>query len=186
MTGTVLLTGLLVFLARVLDVSLGTIRTISIIQGRTVLAFFLGFIEVSIWLGVISAVIGQVQANPVMAVFYALGFATGNVIGIMIERRLAMGSMVIKIMARDSAHRLATRIREMGFGVTEFQGTGMTGTVTELYIVCARKEFKGIMQEVRTIDPDIFYVTEPVGTLGSGKIPSTIESARWKGIFKKK
>ncbi|MBN2585900.1 MAG: hypothetical protein JXR55_01280, partial [Candidatus Fermentibacteraceae bacterium] len=112
MTGTVLLTGLLVFLARVLDVSLGTIRTISIIQGRTVLAFFLGFIEVSIWLGVISAVIGQVQANPVMAVFYALGFATGNVIGIMIERRLAMGSMVIKIMARDSAHRLATRIRE--------------------------------------------------------------------------
>lgn len=186
MTGTVLLTGTLVFLARVLDVTLGTIRTISIIQGRTMLAFLLGFIEVSVWLGVISAVIGQVQANPVLAVFYALGFATGNVVGITIERRLAMGNIVIKIMARESASELANKIRSMGFGVTEFQGSGMTGTVTELYIVCARRDFGGIMQEVRNIDPDVFFVTEPVGTLGSGKIPSTIEQMRWKNIFKKK
>ncbi|OPL19148.1 MAG: hypothetical protein AVO35_12385 [Candidatus Aegiribacteria sp. MLS_C] len=186
MTWMILLTGSLVFLARVLDVTLGTIRTISIVQGRTLLAFMLGFVEVSVWLGVISAVIGQVQANPVLAVFYSLGFATGNVVGITIERRLAMGSIVIKIMARGSASELANRIRSMGFGVTEFQGSGMTGSVTELYIVCARRDFKDIMQEVRGIDPDIFFVTEPVGTLGSGKIPSTIESARWRHIFKKK
>lgn len=186
MDTAVLLTGLLVFLARVLDVSLGTIRTISIIQGRTVLAFFLGFIEISVWIGVISAVIGKVQANPVLGVFYALGFATGNVVGITIERRLAMGSIVIKIMARESAGELASTIRKMGFGVTEFQGTGMTGTVTELYIVCARKQFSGIMKEVRKIDPDAFFVTEAVGTLGSGKIPYALEPTGWRGIFKKK
>ena len=186
MTWTVLLTGTLVFLARVLDVSLGTIRTISIIQGRTLLAFFLGFVEISIWLGVISAVITQVKENPVFAVFYALGFATGNVVGITIERRIAMGSIVIKIMARESASELANMIRALGYGVTEFQGTGMTGIVTELYIVCARRDFRGIMQEVRRIDPDVFFVTEPVGTLGSGKIHSTIEPTRWKNIFKKK
>lgn len=186
MPSDVIITGLLVFAARVADVSLGTIRTISIIQGRTLLAFFLGFIEISIWLGVISAVISRVQENPVFAVFYALGFATGNVVGITIERRLAMGSIVIKIMARESASELANRIRSLGFGVTEFQGTGMTGTVTELYIVCARKEFRGIMREVGLIDPDVFFVTEPVGTLGSGRIPSTMAPSRWKGIFKKK
>lgn len=186
MTAALIFTGFLVFLARVLDVSLGTIRTISIIQGRTVLAFFLGFIEISIWIGVISAVIGQVQENPILGIFYALGFASGNVVGIMIERRLAMGSIVIKIMARDSAQKLANRIRKMGFGVTEFQGSGMKGTVTELYIVCARREFRKIMQEVERIDPDIFFVTEPVGTLGHGSIPSIMGSSRWKGILKKK
>ncbi len=182
----VLLTGLLVFAARVLDVSLGTIRTISIIQGRTVLAFLLGFIEISVWIGVISAVIGQVQASPALGVFYALGFATGNVVGITIERRLAMGSIVIKIMAREKAPVLAEAIRKMGFGVTEFQGRGMQGTVTELYIVCARKQFSGIMKEVRKIDPDVYFVTEAVGTLGSGKIPYALEPTGWRGIFKKK
>jgi uncharacterized protein YebE (UPF0316 family) len=182
----VIITGSLVFIARVLDVALGTMRTISIIQGRTVLAFFLGFIEISIWISVISTVINQVQTNPVFGVFYALGFATGNVVGIMIERRIAMGSIVIKIIARDSADLLADRIRTMGFPVTEFKGTGMTGIVTELYIVCPRREFRAIMKQVQLIDPDIFFITEPVGTLGSGKIPSVMESSKWKGIFKKK
>ncbi len=182
----VILTGLLVFVARVLDVSLGTIRTISIIQGRTTLAFFLGFIEISIWIGVISAVIGQVQASPVLGVFYALGFATGNVVGITIERKLAMGSIVIKIMARESAPLLAEKIREMGFGVTEFQGKGMHGTVTELYIVCARKQFAGIMSQVKNIDPGVYFVTEAVGTLGSGKIPYALEPTGWRSVFKKK
>ncbi len=182
----ILFTGFLVFAARVLDVSLGTMRTISIIQGRTLLAFLLGFVEISIWLGVISTVISQVRENPVFAVFYALGFATGNVVGIMIERRIAMGGIIIKIIARDSAIELAARIRELGFAVTEFQGRGMAGTVTELYIVCPRREFRPIMQEVRLIDPDVFFVTEPVGTLGSGRIPPVLASPGWKGIIKRK
>jgi len=186
MDSAVLITGLVVFFARVLDVSLGTIRTISIIQGRTVLAFFLGFIEISVWIGVISAVIDQVQSSPLLGVFYALGFATGNVVGIRIERRIAMGSIVIKIMARESAGKLASKIRQLGFGVTEFQGTGMAGTVTELYIVCARKQFAGIMKEVKKIDPDVYFVTEAVGTLGSGKIPLALEHTGWRGVFKKK
>jgi len=186
METAVLLTGLLVFSARVLDVSLGTIRTISIIQGRTALAFFLGFIEISIWIGVISTVIGQVRENPLLAVFYALGFATGNVVGIMIERRIAMGGIVIKLIARESAGELAAVIRNMGFPVTEFQGRGMSGIVTELYIVCPRRDFRPIMQKVSQVDPNVFFVTEPVGTLGSGRIPPVLPSAGWKSIIKRK
>lgn len=186
MTTSIILTGLLVFVARVLDVSLGTMRTISIIQGRTVLAFFLGLIEISIWISVISAVISQVQTSPVLGVFYAFGFATGNVAGIMIERRIAMGSIVIKIIARESAPELTDRIRKMGYPVTEFQGTGMTGTVTELYIVCPRKDFSRIMEQVQLIDPSVFFITQSVGTLGGGKTPSTMESSRWRSVFKKR
>lgn len=186
MSAEVILLGLLVFGARVLDVSLGTMRTISIIQGRTLLAFLLGSVEISIWLLVISTVIGQVRDNPVIGAFYALGFASGNVAGIMIERRLAMGSIIIKIIARESAPELAELIRKMGFPVTEFQGRGMTGTVTELYIVCPRREFRPIMEQVRTVDPGVFFVTEPVGTLGSGRIPPVLGSPGWKSMIKRK
>ncbi len=174
------------FAARALDVSLGTIRTISIIQGRTLLVFLLGFVEISIWLGVISTVLAQVRDSPHLGVFYALGFATGNVLGIMIERRIAMGNVVIKIIARESAERLASEIRKMGFPVTEFLGRGMTGTVTELYIVCPRREFRPIMTRVGRIDPEVFYVTEPVGTLGSGKVPPALPNKGWKSIIKRK
>ena len=82
-----LLLGLLIFLARVVDVSLGTIRTIVIVQGKTLVAFVLGFIEVLIWITIVSTVVHRITETPVLVLFYALGFATGNVVGIIMERR---------------------------------------------------------------------------------------------------
>ena len=85
------LLGILVFLARIVDVSVGTLRTISIIQGRSKVAFVLAFIETTVWLLVLSAVLPQVMNSPILGVFYAFGFATGNVVGIMVEKRLGNG-----------------------------------------------------------------------------------------------
>ena len=85
--------GILIFLARVADVTLGTVRTMSIVQGRTKMSFFLGFVEISMWLAVISAVISKIATSPILGFFYALGFSTGNVVGIMIERKLAFGNI---------------------------------------------------------------------------------------------
>ena len=87
----VFITGMMIFLARVIDVSLGTMRTLSTIQGRTQLAFLLGLTEVSIWLFVISAVVRSIPDRPILGLFYALGFATGNVVGILLERKIAFG-----------------------------------------------------------------------------------------------
>jgi uncharacterized protein YebE (UPF0316 family) len=83
--------GVLVFMARVVDVAVGTLRTISIIQGRTRAAFFLAFVETSIWLLVLCAVLPKVIELPLLGIFYAFGFATGNVVGILVEKRLATG-----------------------------------------------------------------------------------------------
>ena len=80
--------GVIIFFARIIDVSVGTLRTISIIQGRTKMAFYLGFIEISMWLAVLSAVLKKVMENPMLAIFYAAGFSTGNVVGILIEKNL--------------------------------------------------------------------------------------------------
>jgi len=85
------LLGIFVFIARIVDVSVGTLRTISIVQGRTKLSFFLAFIETSVWLVVLSAVLPKVMETPLLGLFYAFGFATGNVVGILVEKRLAMG-----------------------------------------------------------------------------------------------
>ena len=101
----ILLTGLAIFLARIVDVSLGTLRTISIVQGRTWVSFWLGFVEIIIWLWVISTVIPQVREIPILAIFYAFGFACGNMVGIRIERWLAFGHIIIRVISREHSDR---------------------------------------------------------------------------------
>ena len=128
--------GVLVFLARVIDVSVGTLRTISIIQGRTKIAFFLAFFEASVWLLVLSAVLPLVLNSPLLGVFYAFGFATGNVVGIMVEKRLAMGYANFRIITMQYAREISQALREKGFAVTTFEGEGKDGKVTEVYARC--------------------------------------------------
>ena len=123
-----LLLGLIIFLARVTDVSMGTMRTISIVQGRTKIAFLLGFIEVSMWLVIISTVIHRIAEGPILGVFYALGFSTGNVVGIILEKRIAFGHIILRIISTQSGKEIAKEIRHTGHAVTTFQGEGLSGT----------------------------------------------------------
>ena len=88
----IIVTGIFVFFARICDVSIGTIRTIVTVQGRTAIAFGLGLIEITIWILVVSTVITQVKEQPILIAFYAFGYATGNFIGIIVERKLAFGN----------------------------------------------------------------------------------------------
>src|SRR3970040_1187149 len=118
------LLGILVFLARIVDVSVGTLRTISIVQGRTKVAFFLAFIETSVWLLVLSAVLPKVIESPLLGLFYAFGFATGNVVEILVEKRLAMGYTNFRIITSQYAKEITSSLREKGFAVTNFEGEG--------------------------------------------------------------
>ncbi|MGD9312993.1 MAG: DUF5698 domain-containing protein, partial [Desulfobacterales bacterium] len=97
-----LLTGLLIFSARIGDVSIGTIRIIVTVQGRSILSFFLGIFELLIWITVIGVVIHKLETQPILAVFYAFGYATGNVVGIAVERKLAFGFMVLRVFTRTA------------------------------------------------------------------------------------
>ncbi len=153
-------TGLLVFIARICDVSIGTVRTIVTVQGRTVIAFILAIFEISIWITVVSTVIGQIKDQPVLVIFYAFGYATGNVVGIMVERKLAFGSVILRVITRTAGTEMATYLRRKGQPVTIFHGEGMKGPVHELYIVCRRRDLKWILPQVRSIDPNLFYVIE--------------------------
>jgi len=179
--------GALIFLARVADVSMGTMRTISIVQGRTRIAFLLGFIEVSMWLVIISTVIHSISEKPILGVFYALGFSTGNVAGIILEKRIAFGHIIVRIISTQSGREIAEKIRQSGHAVTTFQGEGLTGPVTMLYVVCLRKEQTEVVQMVRSIEPDAFYTVDMAGSVSKIYRPYCPQQPTgWRAIFKKK
>jgi uncharacterized protein YebE (UPF0316 family) len=181
-----LLMGGVIFLARVTDVTLGTVRTISIVHGRTKTAFILGFFEVSMWLVVISMVVQKIVEKPILGVFYALGFSTGNVVGIMLERRLGFGHMTLRIISPNRGKDMADELRGARYGVTIFKGEGLTGPVTLLYVVCRRRDLHHILSIVNKIDPDSFHITEQAGDVSKVCAPFAQLPTGWRAIFKKK
>ncbi|MBU0514493.1 MAG: DUF2179 domain-containing protein [Proteobacteria bacterium] len=186
LTWPTILLGFGIFFARIADVSMGTLRTISIVHGRTTLSFFLGLIEISLWLAVISAVLQRIMVEPILAVFFALGFSTGNVVGIKLERRLAMGHIVLRVLSRRWGQQMATRLRDEGFAVTTFHGRGRSGPVTEVYLVCRRKDLKKVIPLVNSIDPESFYITEQAGSVSKVFRPVMQSLTGWRAIMKKK
>jgi uncharacterized protein YebE (UPF0316 family) len=179
------LAALTIFGLRICDVSLGTLRTISLVQGRTLIAMGLGFFEVLIWIFVIAEVMTAVKDNPILLVAYAAGFAAGNGVGILIDQRIAMGTEVLRIVTSRPETGIADRIRADGQPVTVFHGEGRDGPVKLLYIICRRKAARGFIAEALERDPDLFYVIEPVTGLNR-ELTGTPHLADWRSPFKKK
>lgn len=181
-----LTTGILIFLARICDVSLGTVRTIVTVQGRGVVAFFLAIFEILIWISVISTVVQKVATQPILALFYALGFATGNLVGIAVERKIALGFMILRVFTRSAGATLTERLRAMGQPVTVFRGEGMRGPVDELYIACRRRNLNQILSIVNAEDPQAFYITEMARDVCRAIRPLSTECSGWRSVFKRR
>jgi uncharacterized protein YebE (UPF0316 family) len=181
-----LLYGAFIFVARVVDVSLGTLRTIAIVHGRTTLSFWLGFFESAIWLAVVSTIVQTVTNQPLLGVIYAFGFATGNTVGIKIERRIALGNLILRVISRTNSKNLTDTLRNQGYRVTTFMGEGKSGPVTELYIVCRRRDLKNLLTKIVALDPEAFYVTEQAGSVSNVYRPIMQPVTGWRAILKKK
>ena len=182
----ILLTGTLIFVARICDVSIGTLRTIVTVQGRTLTAFFLCLVEVIIWITIIGTVVTKINESPILVLFYAFGAATGSVVGIKVERRLAFGMIVLRVITAVAGHSMAGRLRELGQAVTIFTGEGMRGPVTELYVVCRRRDLRWILPMVRFEDPNAFYITEQTRDVSKMLRPIFQPVTGWRAIFKMK
>jgi len=183
--GTIAL-GITIFAARVVDVTIGTIRTISTVRGRTRAAFLLGLAEISIWLFVIAAVITDIHERPILGLFYALGFSTGNVVGILVEKRLALGHVVLRVFARSNGARLAQAIRKAGYTVTTFEGRGAAGPVIEVYVVCRRRALPEILKIVGEVTPKAFHVIELAGTVNRPVQAPLYRATGWRAVLKKR
>jgi uncharacterized protein YebE (UPF0316 family) len=167
-------------------VSLGTVRTIAIVHGRTITAFLLGFVEISVWLFVISSVIGHVAEKPLLGFFYALGYATGNAVGIKLERFLPLGNVILRIISVEKGHEIADSLRREGFAVTLFEGEGQSGPVTENLIVCRRRDVNRILNIVHSVEPEPFFMTEPAGDVSWIHRPFMTPTTGWRAVLKRK
>jgi len=156
-----------VFLARVVDVSLGTLRTIFVIRGFRCRAAITGFIEILIWLAAASAVLRDLSAWYV-AVAYAGGFATGNYVGIWVESKLAIGMELVRAISTSPDVQLARRLREAQFSVTELAGLDDGGAPVEvLFVVEERRRLPKLLQLLDRVDPDAIYTVSDVKQHGS-------------------
>ncbi|NDV19800.1 DUF2179 domain-containing protein [Pseudodesulfovibrio sp. JC047] len=159
----VLFLGGVIFCIEVMVLTLGTVRTMVTVLGESKAAFSLGCLEMTLWIFGTSAVMLNVGKEPLLGVCYAAGFACGNVVGILAEKKLALGNVVVRIISAWKGHDIAHAVREAGFMITTVAGEGSDGPVTVQFVVCKRKDMKHLLSLARTIDPDLFYTFETAG-----------------------
>ena len=170
MTLDVLFLGLVIFFLEVMALTIGTVRTIVTMLGESRAAFYLGCLEMTLWVFGTSAVMTKVGDIPVLGLFYAVGFATGNVVGILAEKKLALGNVVVRVISAWKGGEIAEAVRRAGFMITTVAGEGSDGAVTVQFVVCKRKDMKTVLAEARAVDPDLFYTFETAG--GASDVPS--------------
>lgn len=152
---------LFIFCARIIDVSLGTMRIIFVTKGMRKVAPIIGFFEVFIWLLAISRIMQNLD-NWVCYVAYAGGFATGNLIGMIIEEKLAIGHEMIRVITRRDATSLIDELRETGHGVTWLDAKGADGDVAILYIIARRSMIPEVLHLINKHNPRALYTIEAI------------------------
>ncbi len=156
---------LLIVAARVLDVSLGTLRVVFVSRGLQWLAPLAGFFEVLIWITAIAQILPHLH-HPITYLAYAGGYALGTWIGMRIEERLALGSALVRIVPQRDASTLAGRLRAEGFVVTSIDAEGMKGPVQVLFTVVPRARLETALALVEQFNPRAFYSVEDVRHIG--------------------
>ena len=179
----------LVFVLRICDVTLGTVRTVSIVKGRVRLSALLGFFEVLIWITAVTQVIQRLDEAWYLSVAYAAGFAAGNGVGILVERHLALGTSVVRILSDRHGAAIASALRAQGHAVATFNGHGVEGNVTLVYAVGSRRRSREMINQARRIDPDVLYVAEPAHESSfAAALPlrQVAQPTGWRAVLKKK
>jgi len=176
---------LLVFCARVVDVSLGTLRIIFVSRGRKYIAPLLGFIEVLIWVSVIAQII-KGEYNFITYIAFAGGFAMGNYVGIFIEDKLALGMLVIRIIIQKNAQNMISNLQENGYGFTVVDAYGSQGVVKLIYTVVKRKNLSSVAKIIQISHPNAFFTVEELKSTAHGVFPQSLTSQEWNFIFRRK
>ncbi|MPZ97892.1 MAG: DUF2179 domain-containing protein [Dehalococcoidia bacterium] len=174
----------LIFLGRIADVSLGTIRMIMTIAGMRWWASTLGFVELVIWVLAVGGVVNNLT-NVLAIIAYAGGFAAGTVIGIWLEERIALGYRVLHIMNNDPMVSVSTHLRDHAYRVTRLEGMGLSGPVEIAVAVIRRRSLQSVTRLIEEVAPRAFVSVEradrPMGGMSVSGDPRT---ARWPWLWR--
>jgi uncharacterized protein YebE (UPF0316 family) len=158
---------LLVFAARIADVSLSTVRTLMLMRGHKLFAGAIGFIEILIYITALRYVFNALD-DWLSLVIYACGFSAGNVVGVWIEEKLAMGYVILRVITQHDAMEFAQQLREQGFGVTVFPCQGKEGCYHLLNIVLERRRIKQLEKLVFAWDEKAFVTLSDARAIRGG------------------
>jgi uncharacterized protein YebE (UPF0316 family) len=168
---------LLIFLARIIDVSINTIRIIYVLGGRRLTATVLGFFESFIWLMAIRQIFDNLD-NWICYVAYPAGFAMGILVGMIIEERIAYGKVIIRTITRKDIDTLRVYLQERGFRYSAVKASGPDGDEHIVFTVSEREQLDELLAGIKSIIPTAYYTIERLNRAGdSGMVIQ--ESPRW-------
>jgi uncharacterized protein YebE (UPF0316 family) len=167
---TVFLLPVVIFLAEMCVVTLNTLRTIFVARGNKVLAPLLGFFEVLIWLFAITKVMQNLD-KATCAIAFALGFTLGNFLGLLIEKKLALGMAIVRIITNRPPHALIDQLRAAQFGVTSVEGRGATGPVQVVMTVVKRRQLEEVFDLIEAHHQGAFYAVDELQSASEGIFP---------------
>jgi len=158
---------LLIFVLRVGNMSLDTLRMLFVMRGQRLLTWILGFIQAMLWVFILTSVLNSLD-NLINIIAYAAGFATGNIVGMMIESRLAIGHIHLQIISPRRGTAIVEALRSDGYAVTEVPARGKDGMVTLLSCNIRRRQIKEAKKTISTVDEDAFVTTSDVRSVQRG------------------
>ncbi len=176
----------MIFCARICDVSIGTMRMMLVVGGHRWISALLGFFEVIIWIFAAGFAIRYLD-EPIAIIAYAGGFSSGVLIGMLIESRLAFGLRMVRIISTDAGVHVADRLRDAGFRVTRVEGSGRTGAVEISFLVIRRRALDEVRRLVMSIAPDAFVTVERVDRASGELEPRSLRRPGFmsKGLVRK-
>ncbi|MHC1707125.1 MAG: DUF2179 domain-containing protein [Bacteroidales bacterium] len=158
---------LLIFIARISDQTIGTLRLIFLSKGFKILAPILGFFEVIIWILAISQIMKHLD-NVMTYIGYGAGFAMGNYIGIALEQKLSLGHVIIRVILKMENPEMIDVLKQYNYGLTLVDAEGGRGKVKIIFSTIKRKDIHHFVTILETHEPDAFYTIEDVKTAKDG------------------
>ncbi len=171
-----------IILARITDVSMGTVRTICVVRGARWTAAALGFAEVIVWVLAVSGVL--VQPTLIKVLSYGAGFALGNACGVWVEGKLAMGQQQVVAISKHYSQAIAMAMRMADYTVTEVPARGASGEVAMCFAIVQRKQTQKLMDIIQRADSDAIVIVEDVRQTIMSRRPDS--ATGWRAVLKKK
>jgi len=161
-----------IFFAKIIEVSISTIRIVFVNKGERAKGAILGFVEIMIWLVVVSSVLNNITEDPIKVFIYAAAFALGNYFGVTIESKIAVGLASIQaVVGQKDGEILADTLRDQGFGVTIIEGKGKNESVKNLlFIQLKRRKIPEAVRLIKEHNPEAYITVNEIKTMFGGYI----------------
>lgn len=165
----------LIFLARVADVTVATVKLMFVVNNARKKAAFLGFFEALITIMALSRIM-QDASNLLAFIMYAAGFATGTYVGMWIEEKMAYGSVLVRILSKHIPHELLSYLAENQYRYSMIDANDQSGNTQMLFTVCKRSHVKTFLATLENTAPQALYTIEGVKMVSQEFLP---EKEKW-------